>query len=513
MIRAIIWSAVSSPDQAKADKVSLAEQEELCRAFCAAQGFTVVDHLQVPGHSRAETDILTLFEDYAQLGCMAYHNLREHWQRGDFDVLVAFHPSRVGRSMSIQALVFENIVKRGRRIYFLQGGWVDDANAPQFIALSGMAVTSESRYRTAMSTKAKSARVAAGLHANKPPVTHRVVRDERGNSIKLELREDVRATLDAAADLLLAGHGWGAMANRLKAMGYRPLVGVKWGRSTLWKIFHTPHTWGHSAEGFNGRYGLWACDASAPLPAGVRIFRDTLPAVWVGERALAIQDELRRRTTIIKGRSAPRTKYALTGLLVCSTCGRRLTVGWNRYNRKDGTEMRSYYWACPWSRNSNPSEQPCTEHKVLGDARARAQISAFLARYFQTHGLDPATLNKAQPSPSRAEYLAQEIAAIEAEIDALILQQIRAPEAVRSRYDGLLAESAKRLETTRSAHSAQQAQLKPHSVARQRDALAWLLANLDTLWSLEPMRANQALFAALGAARFRVQAGVIIDVG
>jgi hypothetical protein len=73
--------------------------------------------------------------------------------------------------------------------------------------------------------------------------------------------------------------------------------------------------------------------------------------------------------------------------------------------------------------------------------------------------------------------------------------------------------SARRLEATRAAFSVQQAQVRPHSVARQRDALAWLLANLDTLWTLEPMRANQALFAALGAARFRVQAGVIIDVG
>lgn len=510
--RAIIWSAVSSPDQAKPDKISLTEQEELCRAFCAAQGFVVVAHLQVPGHSRAETDILTLFDDYAQLGCMAYHNLREHWQRGDFDVLVAFSPSRIGRSMSIQALVFENIVKRGRRMYFLQGGWVDDANASQFIALSGMAVTSETRYRTAMTAKAKSARVAAGLHANKPPVTHRVVRDERGNGVRLELREDVRAALDAAADLLLAGHGWGTMGKLMKAMGFRPLVGVKWGRSTLWKVFHTPHTWGHSAEGFVNRYGLWACDPSAPLPAGARIFRDTLPAVWEGERALAIQDELRRRTTIIKGRSAPRTKYALTGLLVCG-CGRRLSMGWNRYTRKDGSEHRSHYWACPYSRNAVISETPCTDHKVLSDARAKAQISAFLTRYFEAHGVDPAILNKAQPSPSRAEFLAAEITAIEAEIDALILQQIRAPEAVRSRYDALLADSARRLEATRAAHSVQQAQIKPHSVARQRDALAWLLGNLDTLWTLEPMRANQALFAALGAARFRVQAGTIIDVG
>jgi len=120
-LRALIFTAVSSKIQTETDKMSLPEQERLCRAFADANSMVVIETLSIHGHSRSETDIFTLFEDYAAIGVTAYHKLRQHWITGNFDVLVCVAPHRLGRSSSIVTFILENVIKRERRAYFIQG--------------------------------------------------------------------------------------------------------------------------------------------------------------------------------------------------------------------------------------------------------------------------------------------------------------------------------------------------------------------------------------------------------
>jgi len=61
-LRALIFTAVSSKIQTETDKMSLPEQERLCRAFADANDMIVIETLSISGHSRSETEAL----DYGQ---------------------------------------------------------------------------------------------------------------------------------------------------------------------------------------------------------------------------------------------------------------------------------------------------------------------------------------------------------------------------------------------------------------------------------------------------------------
>src|SRR4051794_3450227 len=109
MARIIKWLAVSS--QPQLDKISIPHQDRLIQDWCDANGHTIVDTLLVPGHSRSEPDIFTLFDDYAAIGCWAYHKLRDHWRSSprDFDVLAAYDDSRICRSPGGVAMIMDCI--------------------------------------------------------------------------------------------------------------------------------------------------------------------------------------------------------------------------------------------------------------------------------------------------------------------------------------------------------------------------------------------------------------------
>src|SRR5690242_19296865 len=114
-LRAIIWTSVSSRPQMSEDNVSLEEQARLCNEWCANNGYSVVDRLTVPGYSRYESDLFDLMEDYSQQGIWAYHRVREHWKKRDFDVLVCYHDSRFARSATAYNWVGENVIRSGAR--------------------------------------------------------------------------------------------------------------------------------------------------------------------------------------------------------------------------------------------------------------------------------------------------------------------------------------------------------------------------------------------------------------
>ena len=79
MNRALLWRAVSSHEQT--EEISLEEQERAEREWAERIGFEVVGVLTVPGESRSDADVLSIFEDFAARGIYAYHDLRRMWQQ------------------------------------------------------------------------------------------------------------------------------------------------------------------------------------------------------------------------------------------------------------------------------------------------------------------------------------------------------------------------------------------------------------------------------------------------
>ncbi|MEP7285617.1 MAG: hypothetical protein ABI947_07615 [Chloroflexota bacterium] len=96
--RVALWLAVSSQTQIGEDKLSLEDQEAAARAWCVANGYEVVAVYKMPGHSRCESDTISLMEDFAKEEIWAYHDLRQAWKDHSFDVLVAYSHSRFGLS-------------------------------------------------------------------------------------------------------------------------------------------------------------------------------------------------------------------------------------------------------------------------------------------------------------------------------------------------------------------------------------------------------------------------------
>lgn len=501
-VRAIIWSAVSSKVQAGDDKVSLDVQYAAALTFAKAEGMTIIDHLQIPGHSRSESDILSLFDAYAEVGITAYHRLRSHWQANDFDVLIAYNPNRLGRSFSIMAFVLENVVKQGRRAYFIQGGWANAENVDYFLAMAGVSTKSDTKQRLAMSSKGTEVRIRTGLPARGASLTHRVVRDARGRGMHLEVREDLRPLFDAMAALILQGLAYNIIADQLNARGFRGPRGGKWSPSQVMRVATHPTTWGYGVAGNRkNQMGVWGFSPSHAPPPGIRIIKDTLrpiPPVWPGEQGEAIKAELIRRHEIQAGKAAADV-YHLTGLIRCAVCGRRMVIAWGVNGRR--------YWACA----SRKADRGCSNTRYLIDATAKRQITAFFRRAITLKWVDLAqALISKGPSPEAERgRLAASIAQTEQQIAALIDEQSRAASAVRNMYKTQIDGLAKRLETLNDALARVP---RPDAQAQRQAALADVLARLDGLWDLPPKQVNRLLVTALGTLRFVAKDGEIVGI-
>jgi site-specific DNA recombinase len=95
MKRVVIYVRVSDPRQAEADKVSLGEQEERCRYYCASKNYSVVAVYQDAGKSG-------LTKKRPQFQAM----LRDAKQ-DKFDVIVAWKGDRLARGIYPAAALFE----------------------------------------------------------------------------------------------------------------------------------------------------------------------------------------------------------------------------------------------------------------------------------------------------------------------------------------------------------------------------------------------------------------------
>lgn len=356
-MRVVIWAAVSTPRQGVEDKISLIEQERAGREWAAANGGEVVAVLKIPGESRSDTDVLSIFEEFAAAGVYAYHDLRRLWQepRG-FDVLFCYHESRLGRSESLFTYVVANVMRSGARIWCHLGGWYEPKDYKLKMAIGMINVSSEMDRLSALGWAAKEAKAPQGLMVHgSPPWSHKTIRDEHGRAVKLVPDESKRPIIEAAARLVIEGVPWLNLEQELFARyGYTHENGKPFYRWFFYALFFKPTFWGIAVRGHQSRYKsndkvihqrypVWVIDPAAPVPEGIKIWRDAAPPYLpddetLGEHNLGgrLKEELRRRRAIVKGRRHSRTNYRFSGLLVCFYCGYSMSfgrVGKHEYHR------------------------------------------------------------------------------------------------------------------------------------------------------------------------------------
>lgn len=490
MPRALIWSAVSTRSQATPDKISLPLQEERARAWCAAQGFEVVEVLTVPGVSRSEEDIVKMLDDYAALGCFAYHKLREYWYTDKFDVLVAFSYDRLARSTTGTAWVISNTVNKGKKIYLLEdGGYITLEDYRFKSAIAGITVTSPLDSLKAKGKAAKRAMIHRGLPGNKTPLSHRVERDANGKALRVVVNEDLRPFFDALATLFLQGVGYIPLGGELAARGILTPKGTIYGATTLHHLMYNPMTWGnmglnHSYYGANPQTGRYIYDDDAPVPDGVIIVRGVVEPIWRGALADDLKAELRRREEMANGRAKPSTTYRFSRLAVCGACG------WGMVTMVVHGKRKGLICA-----QSKKSLQYCSQGRYV----SAEAVQAFIVAYVQQLQQFDAPL----PQPQRPT-LEDEVRRIEAQIDRLLEEQSLAPSALQERYRKKLADLGERLDTL---HTQQQAS----HIAQQRE---WRQSNdalhvlpeiaAEGFWERPDVEINQALKRLMGDTRLVV---------
>jgi hypothetical protein len=506
--RAVIWIAVSSDKQAGGDKISLIEQERAAREWCDANGYVVVGILSVPGESRSESDVLTIFEEFAEKRIFAYHDLRKMWQAPrQFDVLVAYHDSRLGRSEALYTYVVSNVMRAGARIYCILGGWYEPKDYKLKMAIGMINVSSEMDRLVGLTLAKKLSRAEKGTLVHGVPCwAYRVERDERGQPLRKVPNEQHRIVIETAARLVAEGVPWNSLERRLFDDYGMGRGDIPFARSTFFSLFHHPNMWGN--EVFSQAYvdgkrrtgqkrrgtGLWVFDASYPAPEGVRIFYGVLPPYFrmePGELGDALQAELRRRG-VLRGSARPHESHLFTGLLTCYYCGRIMA-----YHAALGG--RYPYYICK-SMYRSPDDNRCTTNRSVREEVVKEWFDENLRRVLDLQQPDFFMLRHDDES-NRARL--QELEARQAQLDkqynrALDEQLESDDERHRARLrQRMQAMNSELVEIERQISTLKAQALHDTSAARLGYERLRQYPSLDEFWASSANNVNQILHGLL----------------
>lgn len=497
MLRVAIWRAVSSKRQAL--KISLTDQERLAREWAAQQGAEVVAVLTVPGHSRREADVLDLFEDYATHNITAYSDLRQLWKSHAFDVLHAYDDSRFGRSATLATYVMENTLLSGASIYYHEGGWLKQEGGFRYrIAVGSATAAGDVDKMVERSKMGKLDRAQRGLNNGAtPPLSHVLIRDPaNGKGLRLEVNETKRRLWDDIADLLLEGVAWEKLGGELMARGHLNKRGRMYSSAHLYKLVLNPIFWGNQGlfhvqkemRNHNLR-GIWCFDEDAPRPPDIDLFYNTHPPVYVGEQAEQVKRELRRRSTIIRGKASPGQTRLFTGLLVCGVC-------WHTMETVHSTNYYGLRCGSRWKRRGAtdcPNTKPISATMVQDYLNAR--IEKALADEPFSEFLELTIENGAE---RQIEQLSSEIEQLTTQIRIMMREQSLASDKEQEDYRAEI----KMLSTQRSALESRCAELRQttHEQAYYLDDARQAIEDIRNMggaadfWQKEMRVINQILF-------------------
>lgn len=515
-LRAVIWKAVSSAPQATDDKISLPAQDREGHQFASAHDMDIVAVLEVPGHSRWESDPVLALEDFAKDGIYAYHRLREMWQQRAFDVLICYTHSRLGRSFTMQSWVIENVIRSGARVYRIQGGWIDKVDYPFQIAMGGAMTTTEVDRLVKASAQGRHRRAETGRKVgSKPPFTHVVVRDVlTGKETHIEVDESKRRLLNDAAALVLEGISWPLIELEMYTrFGHAdPKTGGPFSERFFFYVMTNPATFGHAAlghrrKGFDvDKFGAWVYDPSQPAPDYVTVYRDVYPPFFPAPLAEQLIAEMNRRHGLAGRATWSRRSGKYSGLFVCAECGYTMSTVLSNGEH--------FGLVCDSARKNRYKRRPaCSQHGVTTYRYLDVYMDRWLRIAAQTQ-----TIDILKPVDNRNLIEAdiglflRDIEDIGGKLERLVREQASAPESVQHIYREQVATLAVELQILqRRLDSAQRQQTREHiSSDIQRDALIELRDKIEEFWQQDNTTINQQLHKLLTGWKLQVRDKLVV---
>ncbi|HEX3052216.1 MAG TPA: recombinase family protein [Aggregatilineaceae bacterium] len=518
-LRAIIWAAVSTAPQANEDeKVSLPKQESDARALCDRNGWSMVEVLKVPGHSRHYIDIHQAASDMREQGIVAFDRLLDHWRLKDFDVLIVRDGDRFARTQTLHSYVTESTIQMGARIYSLTDGWIDETNYRLWIAMGGYRAASDIDRLVKARKAGMDKRAQRGLPTSSGLLwSHLLIRDSNGNAQKVIVDPAKRRLLDDLADVVIEGVSWPKVGKELYTrFGHVNNSGKAFGTTQMYQALHNPTFWGNNARYFNSkkypnreRKGLWCFDPDIPAPEGVVIFYGTHEPAYTGEVAAKVQAELRRRRGI-QGNTRPNRTHRFTGLLICAECGYNLTI---TYSSEAHDRM---YWRCNSKYNERQSAAACSQNKFIRDDAVFAVIDDLLHQMIDLRDLRPFESDTPPNADSQhITLLENEIATLEGQLQRLIMKQASIEdESLWNAYDAQILATNDRLKIMRADLHARRLR-QPSSAVRQEQERAYRdIADMtvEQFWRRSSTEINQYLHRLMGGRRFLVYNGQIVRI-
>lgn len=519
--RAVIWKAVSSKEQAEDDRQSLPYQEGLARDWCQKNGYEVTTLLELPGHSRSESDVITALEELAEAGCYAYHDLRRMWQQKSFDILIVHTIDRLARSRSLFMWTVENVIKSGADIYFLTPGVKFDKGNVDYtapMALMGLRSALDAFFEKSRATKM--AKLTKGIPTSgKKPFGYIVEYDDHHRLCGVHVDPDpkIRALLDDAAALLLgdvpgAGH---VSLRKIEIELFERFGHNRNGKPYPVRFIHNilsnPWTWGHASHNHNNAdipggqsSNGWLFDDTIPVPEHVVIHWNVLDEyLFPPEVAARLKEELRLRQMVVRGRGTAQSSM-FASLVLCGYCG--YTMIRNR------AQTRAHpRWRCQTNdRRNRPA--PCRPVTRKNEGIVEWQ----LRDYFQ--GLlndmlanDTPVLNTdSQPDyPGQLNRVRVEIETLRGEVMNLIARSASSSKTIGDLFQAQIDERSTRLEALEIQQGRLEAKLATQHPRSQSEAFNFLKAHASDFWTLPAPTINRLLHALLGNIRVVVKDGKV----
>lgn len=514
--RAVLWVAVSSERQAKDDKISLAYQEEVERAWCAKNGYDVLEVLRVEGHSRSDPNLIRLLELYKKKGVLAYERLQELWAANGFDVLVAYSSDRLGRSGTLIHWVIETTFYEGMQICLTEGGGLMDASNYRMQTLLGTAQATMPMDAFKDKTKQTKLKLAAaGLSTGRWPMSHLPVRDPiSGKTLEVIVNEENRPLYEAIADLLLEGVPWNKMGERLQRDGHLTGADTYYHGKNIRRMFLIPWVFGnsvvrHNRGPENWMNGRWIFDSDVAPPPDVVVYYDVVPSVFEGERLEQIKAELRRRFDI-KGRGSSRDAHRFSRLCLCEDCGYLMSV---RTKVVDGVRRRNGY-QCGHSTAGMPPDKRCPNRLHIHVKVIQAFVEAQLDRYLRVTDGKPVAI--VAPPVSALATLTQELEKVTGRLNrAIDLQVSEADPSLAARYRDKVAalnQEVQRLEAARTLAQDKEA-AQQRVVEAQTNTIAFIReVGVERFWQLPDPTINQWLLRFFGDLRISIRGKEIVSL-
>lgn len=307
----------------KKQHLSCDDQLQAIEAYCAREGLQLVRVFRDDGvsgtHGRGRRAAWDELLDFVEAGHLAG------------GVVVVWSMDRWSRDFRAGLLAAWTVGDFQVELHTTDSGRVDlDSVEGQLMGTLKLALAAqESRERGRRVRERKAQHLAAGHWPTRPPYGYSL-EGERGRKVLVPCAGEVETVL-RIYELYDSGLSFGLVAAQLNSDGRRSRAGRPWSPDSVQRIL-AGWSYGGISRSKDGSAQPVACKTFVP--------RD----LW---------ERCRQRAESKGGRRMKRPKYALSGLVICGACGRRMRV--HSWPTRSGGIRRGY--RCP-GRDSRECDNP-----------------------------------------------------------------------------------------------------------------------------------------------------------